>query len=201
MPADLPNRDACIVKAAQYLDLIVEANQYFNLTRIVNPREAAIKHVVDSLLPWRLFADAKNVVDAGTGAGFPAIPLAVVLPHVRFTMLEGTQKKARFVETAIEALGLQNAEIFAERAEDWLKKNPAEVLTARAMAPLHKAAAWFGGAVSKGSRVLMYKGPDAEAEIAEAMHEADKRKVVMRIVERYELPDGLGTRTIVEIGK
>ena len=201
LPADLPNRDRCIAVSAQHLDLIVEANQYFNLTRIITPREAAIKHVVDSLLPWRLFAESTHVVDAGTGAGFPGIPLAVVLPEVRFTLLESTQKKARFVESAIAALCLTNVEIFSERAEDWLSKNTAGVVTARAVAPLHKAAALFAASVGSGARVLLYKGPDAEAEIAEAVYEARKRKVQMTIVEKYELPDGLGTRIIVEISR
>ena len=201
LPADLPNREVCIEQASRHLDLIVEANRYFNLTRIINPREAAIKHVVDSLLPWKLFATAKHVVDAGTGAGFPGIPLAIVLPEVRFTLLESTQKKARFVESAIESLGLKNVEIFAERAEDWLAKNDAEVVTARAVAPLHRAAVLFASSVGRGSRVLLYKGPDAEVEIVEAEQEAQKRNVRMLILERYELPDGLGTRTIVEISR
>ena len=64
LPADLPNRDACIAGAAHHLELIVETNKKFNLTRILSPREAAIKHVVDSASPWRLFAKAKHVVDA-----------------------------------------------------------------------------------------------------------------------------------------
>lgn len=201
LPADLPNRDKCIEISARHLDLIVEANKYFNLTRIVNPREAAIKHVVDSVLPWRLFAEAKHVVDAGTGAGYPGIPLAVVLPDVRFTLLESTQKKARFVETAIESLGLKNVEVFPERAEDWLATNTAGVVTARAVAPLQKAATLFASSVGRGARVLLYKGPDAEVEMEEAAQESKKRNVQMTILERYELPDGLGTRTIVEIGR
>ena len=88
LPADLPNRDAVIQKCALHLALIVEANEYLNLTRIVSPREAAIKHVLDSVLPWRLFLGARRVLDAGTGAGFPGIPLALVLPDIRFTLSE-----------------------------------------------------------------------------------------------------------------
>src|SRR6516165_5269101 len=92
LPPDLPHRDSCIDGAARHLDLIVEANRHFNLTRIVSPREAAIKHVADSLMPWRLFSGAGHVADAGSGAGFPGIPLALALPETRFTLLESTQK-------------------------------------------------------------------------------------------------------------
>src|SRR5450432_3095086 len=108
LPADLPHRDECIAGAARHLELIVEANQHFNLTRIVSPREAAIKHVLDSVLPWRLFAGAAHVADAGSGAGFPGISLALVLPGTRFTLLESTQKKARFLESVVRELKLAN---------------------------------------------------------------------------------------------
>ena len=102
----MPERDHLIRVAARHLELIVEANRQFNLTRILDSREAAIKHVVDSIMPWRLFAAAKHVLDAGTGAGFPGVPLAVVLPSVHFTLAESIGKKARFVEAAVKDLAL-----------------------------------------------------------------------------------------------
>src|SRR5258708_27255137 len=92
--------------AAGGLERIVEASQHFNLTRILNPREAAIKHVLDSVLPWRLFAGAKHIADAGSGAGFPGIPLALVMPDTHFTLIESTQKKAAFIAAAIETLAM-----------------------------------------------------------------------------------------------
>lgn len=201
LPSDLPHRDACIEGAARHLRLIEEANRQFNLTRIVGAREAAIKHVLDSLLPWRLFAGAASVADAGTGAGFPGIPLAFALPETRFLLLESTQKKARFVEAAIKALALKNAAVYPLRAEDWLRANRAAVVTARAVAPLHKAIELFAPALKAGSRVLLYKGPDVDAEIAEAAAAAQGRSFRMRVVERYDLPESLGSRTIVEIAR
>src|SRR5580658_7776423 len=98
--------------------MIEEANRHFNLTRITGPKEAAIKHVLDSVMPWRLFAGTRHVLDAGTGAGFPGIPLALVLPETRFTLAESIRKKARFVESALGELKLPNAGITPRRAED-----------------------------------------------------------------------------------
>ncbi len=118
LPADLPNRELVVQKGAAHLTLIVEANRHFNLTRIVSPREAAIKHVLDSVVPWRLFAGARHVLEAGTGAGYQGIPLALVLPDTRFTLAESIQKKARFVESALVSLALPNASITAQRAEE-----------------------------------------------------------------------------------
>jgi 16S rRNA (guanine527-N7)-methyltransferase len=199
LPADLPHRDACVIKAARHLELIVETNQQFNLTRIVEEREAVIKHVVDSVLPWRLFAGAKHVVDAGTGAGFPGIPLAVVFPETRFTLIESTQKKARFVEAAVADLNLANVEVLPVRAEDWLSANAVEIVTARAVAPLSKAIPLFAPAWKRGARLLLYKGPDAEAEIAEAAMELRKRKAQAAVKFRYELPDNAGSRGMIEV--
>lgn len=199
LPPDLPHRAECVSKAATHLELIVETNRQFNLTRIIDPREAAIKHVVDSLMPWRLFEGATTIADAGTGAGFPGIPLAIVLPETRFILLESTQKKARFVESAAAALGLANVTVRPDRAEDWLKNHRAAIVTARAVAPLDRAAGLFAGALRGGGCVLLYKGPDAEAEIEAASAECRKRRVRMAVRWRYELPDSLGSRTIVEL--
>ena len=85
------------------------------------------------------------------------------------------------------------------KRQEWLNAHRVAIVTARAVAPLHRAAALFAPALRGGARVLFYKGPDAATEIAEAAPEIAKRQLRLRIVERYELPDALGTRTIVEM--
>jgi 16S rRNA (guanine527-N7)-methyltransferase len=195
LPADLPNRETVVHCAAKHLALIEEANQHFNLTRITSPSEAAIKHVLDSVTPWRLFQCAKHVLDAGTGAGFPGIPLALVLPESRFTLAESIQKKARFVESVLNELKLPNAAVTSQRAEE-LK---ADVVTARALAPIPRVLTLFRPALKTGTRILLYKGPDADREIAEASAEARNIRAQMEIVMRYDLPDSMGARAIVQI--
>jgi 16S rRNA (guanine527-N7)-methyltransferase len=195
LPADLPNRETVVHSAAVHLALIAEANRHFNLTRITSPREAAIKHVLDSVTPWRLFQTAKQVLDAGTGAGFPGIPLALALAETSFTLAESIQKKAGFVKSALDELKLPNAAVTSQRAEE-LK---ADVITARALAPIPRILTLFRPALKSGTRILLYKGPDAAKEIAEAAAEARKIRARMEIVMRYDLPDSLGARTIVQI--
>ena len=196
LPEDVPHRDNLIAKAAEHLELITQVNDHLNLTRITTPTEAAIKHVLDSVLPWRLFTDATQIVDAGTGAGFPGIPLALALPGIQFILSESIQKKARFVQSVIEALALPNVKVTAQRAEEI---PTAGLITARAVAPLSRAIVLFAPALKKGARVLLYKGPDVATEIADASSEAKKRNVAIRIVDRYDLPGTLGSRTIVEM--
>lgn len=197
LPSNVPNRAELVAKAARHLELIVDTNQQFNLTRILDPVDAAIKHVVDSVMPWRHFADAKLVADAGSGPGFPGIPLAIALPHVSFALLESTQKKARFLEAAVQELGLRNVAVFPVRAEDWFKSDTADIVTARAVAPLVRAIPLFRPAVKKGSRVLLYKGSGIEQELAEVASPRDRKSV--SVVETYALPQELGTRTLVSL--
>lgn len=201
LPDGLPHRGRCIDGASALLERIEEANRDFNLTRITHPREAVIKHMLDSVMPWHLFSGSPDVLDAGTGAGFPGIPLALILPETKFTLVESTQKKARFVASAAADLALSNVTVLPVRAEDWLKTNRASIVTARAVAPLAKAISLFAAALKSGSRVLLYKGPDVETEIAEAQREANKRQIRIRIVERYDLPEAMGSRTIVELSQ
>ena len=197
LPPDLPNRERIVSAAARHLQRVAEVNEVMNLTRILTPRDAAIKHILDSLLPWKLFAGAKTVLDAGTGPGFPGLPLALALPDTRFTLAESTVKKARFVESVIADLEIPNARVLSERVEEIGRRDHYEIVTARAFAPIPKALKMLAPLLKKGTRALLYKGPDVEAEIAEARTPGLKIEILMR----YDLPDGLGARTIVQIAR
>lgn len=195
LPADMPHRERLIIKAAQHLHLILAANERMNLTRITNPQEAAIKHVYDSVAPWRHFCGAKRVLDAGTGAGFPGLPLAIVLPDTRFILAESTQKKARFVDSAVESLELCNVHVAAERAETKALSQHPEIIIARAVAPMHRLLDVFARSLKQGARLMLYKGPEVETEL----HDVNSHRITAEIVCRYELPDGMGARTLVRV--
>jgi 16S rRNA (guanine527-N7)-methyltransferase len=201
LPADLPNRERVVLAATRHLELLAEVNEVMNLTRITTPRDAAIKHILDSVMPWRLFKGAKTVLDAGTGPGFPGLPLALTLPDTRFTLAESTGKKARFVESVIADLKIANARILPERVEDLGKRDRYEIATARAFAPMPKALKMLAPLLKQGTRALLYKGPDVETEIAEADREAKSLGVKFQILMRYDLPDGLGSRTMVQVAR
>ncbi|HEX4228335.1 MAG TPA: 16S rRNA (guanine(527)-N(7))-methyltransferase RsmG [Bryobacteraceae bacterium] len=199
LPPDIPNRECLIRKAARHLQLIAAANETMNLTRIMSPHEAAIKHVYDSVAPWRFFSDAARVIDVGTGAGFPGIPLSIVLPGVQFLLIESVQKKARFVDAAADELDLHNVRVIPERAETVSPNSHVALFTARAVAPITRLVPLFGRAFKRGARMLLYKGPDVESELAEAAPELKRLRITGEVLHRYELPGQLGARTLVAL--
>ncbi len=195
LPPDVPHRSRLIEKSAEHLRLISAANEYMNLTRLSNPREAAVKHVLDSVLPWTFFQNARRVLDVGTGAGFPGVPLSIVLPEIRFVLSESIGKKARFVDAAVESLALSNVEVSSERAETLAQSLRPEIITARAVAPMHRLVPLFRRALLKGSRLLLYKGPDVLSEIADFQTDS----LCAEIIFRYDLPYELGSRTLISL--
>ena len=102
-----------------YLEALRDANTRFNVTAIVEPEAMWVRHIQDSLtlVPFLASAEAKTVIDIGSGGGLPGIPLAIVMPEVQFTLLEATGKKAAFIKETIAALGVSNARILNDRAE------------------------------------------------------------------------------------
>lgn len=195
LPADIPNRQRLIEKAAAHLSLILAANEHFNLTRIMNAPEAAIKHVLDSVIPWQHFAGARRVLDAGTGAGFPGVPLALVLPDVRFTLAESIQKKARFVDSAVDTLELHNVEVSSDRAEQVAMAQRPDIITARAVAPLDRLLDIFAKPLKQGAKLILYKGPEVENEIAAVK----KYRIKAKQLSKYDLPEGMGSRVLLSI--
>jgi 16S rRNA (guanine527-N7)-methyltransferase len=195
LPPDLPHREPLIRKAARHLDLIVETNEHTNLTRLTSPREAAIKHVYDSVAPWECFRGATRILDAGTGAGFPGVPLSLIMPEIQFTLSDSIQKKARFVESVVDALELPNVRVTHDRAEDVALTQQVDIIMARAVAPISKILDLFRKPLKRGARLVLYKGPDVKAELEEAQN----HHFAARLLCRYDLPEGLGTRSLVEI--
>ncbi len=100
---------------------------------------------------------------------------------------------------ALEKLALPNVVVSARRAEEVWRDGRADVITARAFAPVARVVGLFGPALKAGTKILLYKGPDAEREIAESAKECAKLRVRAHVVMRYDLPDSLGSRTIIQI--
>lgn len=159
----------------RYLALLLEANERFNLTAIRDAGEAWTRHVQDSLtlVPFIVSAEAKTLIDVGSGGGLPGIPLAIALPNVQVTLLEATGKKAAFLRETAAALELANVRVVAERAEtvgqDHIGfRERFDVATSRAVGRLSVLLELTVPLVRELGHVLAIKGEQAAAEVAEA---------------------------------
>jgi 16S rRNA (guanine527-N7)-methyltransferase len=142
-----------------------ERNEHVNLTSIVTPEGILTLHMLDSLSLVPHLGDARRIIDVGTGGGFPGIPLAVACPDRDFTLIDGTQKKIRFVAESIEQLDIRNARALAARAENFSGEKNFDAVVVRAVGTLADVLHNAGRLVGKGGRLLAMKGKLPEEEI------------------------------------
>ena len=160
---------------ARHAALVIEANRRFNLTAITDPVEMARKHYLDSLTCCLAvdFTALTTVCDIGTGAGYPAVPLAIAFPQVQFTLVESNNKKAQFLSESTAQLSLTNCQVMTARAED-LGQGPLretfDLALARAVAILPALAEYCLPLVRVGGHFLAMRGQKADEELALVEH-------------------------------
>ena len=158
---------------ARYHAMLVEANARMNLTRVPDdPREAADRNYLDFISPLAGgFPEVRTAVDVGSGAGFPGIPLAIMLPDTRFTLVDALGKRVDFLRAVIDRLGL-NAEALHLRAEDAARRDDLregfDLAVARAVAPMNVLCEYLLPLVRVGGAMLALKGPGLDEELAQA---------------------------------
>ena len=146
---------------AQYLTLLNRWNAVHNLTAVRDPLQQVPRHVLDCLAVVPYLEDAHTLADIGSGAGLPALLLAVMRPQLAVLAVESNSKKAAFIRQAVTALQLPNVQVAAQRAEDW-RGAPQDIIISRALTSATafvQMTAHFGGA---HSRWLLMKGREAE---------------------------------------
>lgn len=160
-----------ISKFEKYLDLLLEWNEKFNLTAITDKEEVEEKHFIDSISIMKYF-DVKNktLLDVGSGAGFPGIPLAIVEPTLKVTLLETTGKRIKFLQVAVKELGLTNVEIIQGRAEEQKEREKYDIVTARAVKELNILLELCFYLVKVGGMFVAYKSSGVDEEILNAKH-------------------------------
>jgi 16S rRNA (guanine527-N7)-methyltransferase len=177
----------------RYGVMLRERNAHVNLTSIVSPEGILTLHMLDSLSVAPYLGDALRLIDVGTGGGFPGIPLAVAFPKRHFTLIDGTQKKIRFVAEAIAALDIRNAQAIAARAEDFEAAKEFDVAILRAVSSLADAVRHSAHLLRRGGRLLAMKGRLPEEEL-QAVPRGWRAKVT-----RLRVPGLDAERHLVEI--
>ena len=186
-------------------ELLVEQNKTMNLTAITDPDGIAVKHFADSIsaLSAYEFAENAKVLDVGTGAGFPSIPLLIARPDLEMTMIDSTAKKLKYVASTVETLGL-NAEVLHTRAEEAGQskeyRERFDIVCSRAVAALNVLCEYCLPFVKVGGVFLAMKAAKAQEEIADAKNAIKTLGGKIVAEKSFSLSDG-GERTIVVIKK
>lgn len=155
----------------RYCRILLRENGLYNLTSITGEKEIAIKHFIDSLTCSRagVFANALNIIDVGSGAGFPGLPLKIFWSEKKVAILESQEKKVRFLEMAVKEMGLQGVDIIKGRAEDAgrnvLYRGGFDLAAARAVAEISVLSEFCLPLVRTGGHFLAMKGPAVEDEL------------------------------------
>lgn len=150
-----------------YLEELIEWNKKFNLTSIADPREIQVKHFDDSLALLQVFPlTDQSVVDVGAGAGFPGIPLKIICPGIKLTLVESRQKKTEFLSHIVKTLGLNDVEVVWSRAEEYAKEKREcfDLAVARAVAKINVLAELCLPLVKIGGIFIAYKEDAVEEE-------------------------------------
>ena len=187
-----------------YLNELLEWNKKFNLTAITDPEEIRIKHFEDSLsLLQAIELSDQSVIDIGAGAGFPGIPLKLVRPGLKLTLIEATHKKVRFLKHLLSALELAGVDVLWGRAEELIKdrRESFDIAVARAVAKLNVLTEWCLPYVKVGGLFIAYKEEKIEAEVAEAEHAIIKLGGHLKEINKVKLPGSDIIRSLVVIEK
>ncbi len=190
-----------------YNRLLLEWNQKMNLTAITAPQEVAVKHMIDSLSCYRadIFTDGASVVDVGTGAGFPGIPLKIYRPAIQLTLLDSLNKRLNFLQTVVDSLGLDGVALVHARAEEAgqnkLYREKYQVAVSRAVARLNILCELCLPLVKTGGWFVALKGAQYEEEAREAAAALTALGGSIELVQPVSLPGLADKRAVIYIRK
>lgn len=191
----------------RYYELLVKKNEVMNLTAITDYHEVCLKHFADSISLSQYYdmSSVDSLIDVGTGAGFPGIPLKILFPHLNVTLLDSLNKRLLFLEDVIDELDLDNIKTVHSRAEEAGRmKNLREhydLCVSRAVANLSTLSEYCLPLVKVGGNFISYKAGEVEDEINSAKHAIKKLGGKIKSVEEFSLPDSDISRSFVIIEK
>lgn len=197
--------DNKIQKFYDYMNLLVEWNKKINLTAITKEKDIILKHFVDSLTVLKYIKENKSIVDVGTGAGFPGIPLAIMNDSLKITLVDSLNKRINFLNEVCNKINLENINAIHARAEEFGQDNnyreSYDVAISRAVANLTVLAEYLLPLVKVGGKIICMKGPDIEEELKQAKSAIDILGGKFERCDDFCLPKSDISRNIIIINK
>ena len=193
-----------IEKFYNYMNLLLEWNEKINLTAIIEPKEVILKHFVDSLTIAKYIKENEKLIDVGTGAGFPGIPLSIVKENTDIVLLDSLNKRINFLEEIKQNLKLKNITTIHGRAEEFGKNKKEreiyDIATSRAVAPLNILLEYLLPLVKVGGKAICMKGSNIE-EIENAKNALEILGGKIEKIEEITLPNSDIKRNIIIVKK
>ena len=199
--------DKQIEQFMKYYDLLIEKNKVMNLTAITDLNEVMTKHFLDSVLISNVLdmSDFYTLVDVGTGAGFPGIPIKILFPHLKVTLLDSLNKRIKFLNTVINELDLEGITTIHGRAEDFARneeyREQYDMVVSRAVANLAVLSEYCIPYVKMDGYFIPYKSGEIEDELNESKKAIKILGGKTQKVVQFELPDTDIARSLVIIKK
>lgn len=205
MALNLNLDDSQIKNFYDFMNLLIEKNKVMNLTGITEPKEVILKHFIDSLTVLKYINENDNIIDVGTGAGFPGIPLKIAENSLEITLLDSLNKRINFLNEVIEKINLNKVKTIHGRAEDFGQdfkyREKYDVAVSRAVAPLNVLLEYMLPFVKVGGKCICMKGSNCDEEIENSRKAIEILGGKIEEIKKFNLPNSDNNRTILIIKK
>lgn len=192
-------------KFYQYMNLLIEWNEKINLTAIVEPKEIILKHFIDSLTIIKHIEQNKTVIDIGTGAGFPGIPIKIMREDIDVVLLDSLNKRINFLNEVIKELKLKNINTVHARIEEYAKnkqfREKYDIATSRAVANLTTLSEYMLPMIAVKGMAICMKGPEVNEEISKSKNSIKLLGGEISKMEEFTLPKSDNKRNLILVKK
>ena len=197
--------DEQIKKYFEYMTLLLDWNEKINLTAITEMDDVILKHFIDSMTIFKYIENEESIIDVGTGAGFPGIPIAIMKKDVKITLLDSLNKRINFLNEVCSELKINNVETIHGRAEEIGKnkehREKYDIAVSRAVANMSTLSEYLIPLVKIGGKCICMKGSEIEQELEQAKFAIKELGGKIEKVEKFTLPDSDMERNIIIIKK